>query len=116
MRQPTTDELLAALARVRALPGCAAWPADLPAVLADPVRGRLLRIEAMRWRRAPAQRAARPCASAQAAAAARPWRCHRPCSTASAPPPASAMSSRFINQIGLEPLFRKRKELSNDEH
>ena len=31
MRQPTTDELLAALARVRALPGCAAWPADLPA-------------------------------------------------------------------------------------
>ena len=57
MRQPTTDELLAALARVRALPGCAAWPADLPAVLADPVRGRLLRIEAMRWRRAPAQRA-----------------------------------------------------------
>jgi hypothetical protein len=57
MRQPTTDELLAALARVRALPACAAWPADLPAVLADPVRGRLLRIEAMRWRRAPAQRA-----------------------------------------------------------
>ena len=52
----------------------------------------------------------------QAAAAARPWRCHRPCSTASAPPPASAMSSRFINQIGLEPLFRKRKELSNDEN
>ena len=59
MRQPTTDELLAALARVRALPGCAAWPADLPAVLADPVRGRLLRIEAIRWRRAPAQRARR---------------------------------------------------------
>ena len=57
MRQPTTDELLAALARIRALPRCAAWPAELPAVLADPVRGRLLRIEAIRTRRQPAQRA-----------------------------------------------------------
>ena len=116
MRQPTTDELLAALARVRALPGCAAWPADLPAVLADPVRGRLLRIEAMRWRRAPAQRARQAVRQRAGGSRRPPWRCHRPCSTASAPPPASAMSSRFINQIGLEPLFRKRKELSNDEH
>lgn len=57
MRNPGTDELLAALARIRALPRCAGWPADLPTVLHDPVRARLLRIEAIRWRRAPAQRA-----------------------------------------------------------
>lgn len=48
MPQPSTDELLAALARIRALPRCAAWPTELPAVLADPVRARLLRIEAIR--------------------------------------------------------------------
>lgn len=57
MRNPSTDELLAALARIRALPRCAGWPAELPAVLADPVRGRLLCIDAIRWRRSPAQRA-----------------------------------------------------------
>lgn len=57
MPPPSTDELQAALARIRALPGCAAWPADLAAVLADPVRARLLRMDAARWRRQPAQRA-----------------------------------------------------------
>lgn len=57
MRQPDAAELLAALARIRALPRCAGWPADVPTVLADPVRGRLLRIEAIRARRQPAQRA-----------------------------------------------------------
>lgn len=45
---PTPAELHAALARIRALPRCAAWPAELPAVLADPVRARLVRIEAIR--------------------------------------------------------------------
>lgn len=57
MPPPSTDELQAALARIRALPGCAAWPADLAAVLADPLRARLLRMDAARWRRQPAQRA-----------------------------------------------------------
>lgn len=57
MHPPTTDELLAALARIRTLPRCAGWPADVQQVLADPVRGRLLRIEALRVRRLPAQRA-----------------------------------------------------------
>lgn len=51
MRQPTTDELLAALGRIRALPRCTGWPDDLAAVLGDPVRARLLRIEAVRLRR-----------------------------------------------------------------
>lgn len=57
MRNPSPEELLAALSRIRCLPRCAGWPADVRAVLADPVRARLLRIEAIRWRRAPAQRA-----------------------------------------------------------
>lgn len=57
MRPPSTAELLAALVRLRALPACAGWPADLYSVLSDPVRSRLLRIEATRARRPPAQRA-----------------------------------------------------------
>jgi hypothetical protein len=46
--QPTDDELRAALARLRALPCCALWPDDLAAALADPIRARLLRIDAAR--------------------------------------------------------------------
>ena len=43
---PTTAELQATLARIRARPGCANWPADIGAVLAHPTLGRLLCLEA----------------------------------------------------------------------
>lgn len=47
MREPTTEELQAALARIRALPRCADWPADVVKVQADPVRKKLLRLLAL---------------------------------------------------------------------
>lgn len=54
---PTDDELRAVLARVRAMPRCAGWPADLATAMADPRRAALLRIGVYVARRGPAQRA-----------------------------------------------------------
>jgi len=53
---PTATELCEALERIRAMPCCACWPADVDDVLADQVRAALLRLEARR----PAGAAARP--------------------------------------------------------
>lgn len=57
MKAATVQELTAALARIRALPSCADWPADLNELSFDPVRARLILIEVIRGRRQPAQRA-----------------------------------------------------------
>ena len=54
---PTPEQLQAALARLRALPCCAGWPTDVAAVQADPVRARLLRIDATLVARRDARRA-----------------------------------------------------------
>jgi len=61
---PTPAELRAALTRIRALPLCAGWPDDVDAVLADPLRGTLLRLNAAH---APAPHTARKHSAAPAA-------------------------------------------------
>jgi len=45
--QPTEAALQAALTRIRALRFCAGWPDDVAAVLADPLRGPLLILNAL---------------------------------------------------------------------
>lgn len=52
--EPTPEQLQAALHRIRALPHCAAWPANVAEVQRDPLRARLLRLMAIcGFRRAP---------------------------------------------------------------
>ncbi|RZJ62914.1 MAG: hypothetical protein EON49_00465 [Acidovorax sp.] len=58
MTAPTADAMRAALQSMARLPACREWPADYDAVVADPVRMRLVRLQATFMTRIAAERAA----------------------------------------------------------
>ena len=58
MTAPTTEAMHAALASMVRLPACREWPADFDAVMADPVRMRLVRLQATFLTRVAAEKAA----------------------------------------------------------
>ncbi|CAN7472187.1 hypothetical protein [Acidovorax sp. LjRoot194] len=58
MTAPTADAMRAALQSISRLPACREWPADYDAVMADPVRMRLVRLQATFLTRVAAEKAA----------------------------------------------------------
>jgi len=58
MTAPTADAMRAALQSMARLPACREWPADYDAVMADPMRMRLVRLQATFMTRIAAERAA----------------------------------------------------------
>lgn len=58
MTAPTADALRAALRSLVHLPACREWPTDYDAVMADPVRMRLVRLQATFLARVAAEKAA----------------------------------------------------------
>lgn len=58
MTAPTPAALRAALQSMVRLPACREWPADFDAVMADPVRMRLVRLQATFLTRVAAEKAA----------------------------------------------------------
>jgi hypothetical protein len=74
MTAPTTAAMHAALASMVHLPACREWPADFDAVMADPVRMRLVRLQATFLTRVAAAKAA-----ARSPPRARPMGTHPTC-------------------------------------
>ncbi|MCZ8094671.1 MAG: hypothetical protein O9331_14425 [Acidovorax sp.] len=60
MTAPTADALRAALKSMVHLPACREWPADFDAVMADPWRMRLVRLQATFLTRIAAEKAEAP--------------------------------------------------------
>ena len=58
MTAPTSEAMRAALASMVHLPACREWPADFDAVMADPRRMRLVRLQATFLTRVAAEKAA----------------------------------------------------------
>lgn len=58
MSAPTADAMRAALQSISRLPACREWPTDYDAVMADPVRMRLVRLQATFMSRIAAEKAA----------------------------------------------------------
>ena len=58
MNAPTAEAMRAALQSLAHLPACREWPTDYDAVMADPVRMRLVRLQATFMSRVAAEKAA----------------------------------------------------------
>lgn len=74
MTAPTADALRAALQSMVRLPACREWPSDFEAVMADPVRMRLVRLQATFLTRVAAEKTA-----ARSPPPARPIAMRPPC-------------------------------------